>query len=190
MDGVMQAPGGPEEDPSENFEFGGWQAPYSGDDNTIGELMKTPFDLLLGRKTYDLFADYWPKHEDVPVVGEAFRKAKKYVVSDGDVKPTWKETEQINGDVVAKLKALKQADGPVFHVWGSSVLTQTLLKNDLIDEFWLLTYPLTLGQGKRLFREGTIPAAFKLVEGKVLDTGVIVAHYERAGEVKTGTVGA
>lgn len=189
LDGVMQAPGGPEEDPSENFEFGGWQAPYSGDDDTITKLMAVPFDLLLGRKTYDLFASYWPKQTEGPVAA-SFSKAKKYVVSDGEVKLTWKESEQIDGDAVGKLKALKKEDGPLFHVWGSSVLVQTLLKNDLVDELWLMTYPITLGKGKRLFAEGTIPAAFKLVEGKILPTGVVVANYKRAGKVKTGTVGA
>lgn len=188
LDGVMQAPGGPEEDPSENFEFGGWQAPYTDDgDDTISKLMSVPFDLLLGRKTYDIFASYWPKQK-ASEVSTPFNKAKKYVVSDNDVKLTWEESIKIDGDVVGKLKALKQEDGPVFHVWGSSVLIQTLLKNDLIDELWLMTYPLTLGKGKRLFREGTIPAAFELVEGKILPNGVVVANYKRAGEVKTGTI--
>jgi dihydrofolate reductase len=187
LDGVMQAPGGPEEDPSENFEFGGWQAPYASGD-TVAEILNVPFDLLLGRRTYDLFASYWPKQTEGPIA-TSFSKAKKYVVSNGDVKLTWKESEQIDGDVVAKLKALKQEDGPALHVWGSSVLAQTLLKNDLIDELWLMTYPLTLGKGKRLFGEGTIPAAFELVEGKILPSGVVVANYKRAGDVKTGTVG-
>lgn len=185
IDGVMQAPGGPEEDPSENFEFGGWQVPYDSG-NTVVEILDAPFDLLLGRKTYDLFAAYWPKQKEGPIAA-SFSKAKKYVVSNGDVKLTWKESEQIDGDVVAKLKALKQEDGPALHVWGSSVLAQTLLKNDLIDELWLMTYPITLGKGKRLFGEGTIPAAFELVEGKILPSGVIVANYKRAGEVKTGS---
>jgi len=143
--------------------------------------------LLLGRKTYDIFASYWPKQK-ASEVSTPFNKAKKYVVSDNDVKLTWEESIKIDGDVVGKLKALKQEDGPVFHVWGSSVLIQTLLKNDLIDELWLMTYPLTLGKGKRLFREGTIPAAFELVEGKILPNGVVVANYKRAGEVKTGTI--
>lgn len=191
LDGVMQAPGGPEEDPSEDFEFGGWQAPYTDDgDDTISKLMGTPFDLLLGRKTYDIFAGYWPKHTEGEV-GTAFSKAKKYVVSNGDVKLSWDESIKIDGDVVGKLKSLKNEEGPVFHVWGSSVLIQTLLQNDLVDEMWLMTYPITLGKGKRLFREGTIPAAFKLVgsESKILPNGVIIANYKRAGDVETGTVG-
>ncbi len=187
IDGVMQAPGGPEEDPSENFEFGGWQAPFDSG-NTVVDILNVPFDLLLGRKTYDLFASYWPKQKEGPIA-KSFSKAKKYVVSNGDVKLTWKESILIYGDVVTKLKALKKEDGPALHIWGSSVLIQTLLKNDLIDEFWLMTYPITLGKGKRLFAEGTIPATFKLVDGKILPSGVVVANYKRAGEVKTGTVG-
>ncbi len=187
LDGVMQAPGGPEEDPSEDFEFGGWQAPYSLGDDTLNKPLGVPYDLLLGRKTYDIFASYWPKQKEGDIA-EGFAKAKKYVVSDNDVKLTWDESIQISGDVVGKLKALKAEEGPVLHVWGSSVLIQTLLKNDLVDELWLMTYPITLGRGKRLFREGTIPAAFELVEGNILPDGVIVAHYKRAGDVKTGTV--
>lgn len=186
LDGVMQAPGGPEEDPSEDFEFGGWQAPYTGDD-TVSKAMNVPFDLLLGRKTYDIFAGYWPKQK-AGEIADALNKAKKYVVSNNDVKLTWKDSIKIDGDVVGKLKALKAEDGPVFHVWGSSVLMQTLLKNDLVDELWLMTYPITLGKGKRLFRDGTIPAAFDMVEGKVLPNGVVAAHYKRAGDVKTGVV--
>jgi dihydrofolate reductase len=185
LDGVMQAPGGPEEDPSENFKFGGWQAPYPGDD-TVTEQMKVPFDLLLGRKTYEIFAGYWP--HQTGEIASAFSKAKKYVVSDTDIDLSWEESIKIDGDVAGKLEALKKEDGPVFHVWGSSVLMQTLLKHDLVDELWLMTYPITLGKGKRLFGEGTIPAAFKLEEGKILPSGVVIAHYIRSGEVETGTV--
>lgn len=189
LDGVMQAPGGPEEDKSEDFEFGGWQAPFDSGD-TVVKILDVPFDLLLGRKTYDLFASYWPKQTEGPIAA-SFSKAKKYVVSNsGDVKLTWKESELIDGDVVAKLKDLKQEDRPALHVWGSSVLNQTLFKNDLVDDLWLMTYPITLGKGKRLFREGTIPATFELAEGKILPSGVVVANYKRAGDVKTGTVGA
>jgi dihydrofolate reductase len=182
LDGVMQAPGGPEEDPSEHFKYGGWTVPYA--DESFGPILKkelsVPFDLLLGRKTY------WPKQKGM--VGDPFNKAKKYVVSDKDVDLTWKESVLINGDVVAKLKALKEEDGPVFHVWGSGVLVQTLLKNDLVDELRLRIYPVTLGPGKRLFAEGTIPAAFELEDSKALPSGVILANYKRAGEVKTGSV--
>ncbi len=187
LDGVMQAPGGPEEDPSENFKYGGWTVPYA--DESFGPIFKkelsVPFDLLLGRKTYEIFASYWPKQKGM--VADPFNKAKKYVVSDKSVDLTWKESILIDDDVVAKLKALKKEDGPVFHVWGSSVLLQTLLKNDLIDELRLRIYPVTLGNGKRLFGEGTIPAAFKLLDSQALPNGVVLANYKRAGEVKTGS---
>jgi dihydrofolate reductase len=186
LDGVMQAPGGPEEDPSENFQFGGWQAPYALDDS-IDELFDGPFDLLLGRKTYEIFAPYWPHQTgDIAV---SFNKAKKYVVSDTAIDLTWDKSTRIHGDVVAQLKELKQSKGPALHVWGSSVLIQTLLMNDLMDELRLMTYPITLGKGKRLFGEGTIPAAFELLDALVLPSGVILAHYQRAGDIETGTVG-
>jgi dihydrofolate reductase len=187
LDGVMQAPGGPEEDPSEDFKYGGWTVPYA--DESFGPIfekeLSVPFDLLLGRKTYEIFASYWPKQTGM--VGDPFNKAKKYVVSGKGVDLTWKESILINGDVVAKLKALKKEDGPVFHVWGSSKLIQTLLKNDLVDEIRLRVYPITLGTGKRLFAEGTIPAAFELIDSQALPSGVILANYKRAGEVKTGS---
>ena len=187
LDGVMQAPGGPDEDPSENFKYGGWTVPYA--DESFGPIFKkelsAPFDLLLGRKTYKIFAAYWPKQKGM--VAGPFNKAKKYVVSDEPIDLTWKESILIDDDVVAKLKALKKQDGPVFHVWGSSVLNQTLLKNDLVDELRLRIYPVTLGSGKRLFAEGTIPAAFKLLDTQALPSGVILANYKRAGKVKTGS---
>lgn len=189
LDGVMQAPGGPEEDASGGFKYGGWTAPYG--DESFGEILKkelsVPFDLLLGRKTYDIFAAYWPRQTGF--VADPFNKAKKYVVSAGTADLTWKESILIDGDVVAKIKALKEEDGPVFHVWGSSVLMQTLLKNDLVDELRLRIYPVTLGSGKRLFAEGTIPAAFALIDSQALPSGVILANYKRAGEIKTGSVG-
>ncbi|HSX17284.1 MAG TPA: dihydrofolate reductase family protein [Patescibacteria group bacterium] len=188
LDGVMQAPGGPEEDTSGGFKYGGWTAPYS--DEAMGKILdeelSVPFALLLGRKTYEIFAGYWPKQTGP--IADPFNKAKKYVVSDGNVDLTWKESVLINEDVVSKLKALKAEDGPVLHVWGSSVLIQTLLKNDLVDELRLRIYPVTLGFGKRLFGEGTIPAAFELEDSQVLPSGVILANYKRAGEVKTGSV--
>ena len=189
LDGVMQAPGGPEEDASEGFKYGGWTVPYG--DESFGEILKkelsVPFNLLLGRNTYNIFAAYWPKQTGL--VADPFNKAKKYVVSDEPVDLTWKESILIDGDVVAKLKALKAGDGPVFHVWGSSVFVQTLLKNDLVDELRLRIYPITLGAGKRLFGEGTIPAAFALIDSQALPSGVVLANYKRAGEVMTGTVG-
>jgi dihydrofolate reductase len=187
LDGVMQAPGGPEEDTSGNFEYGGWTVPYwdefSG--RIMGEQMGQPFDLLLGRKTYEIFASYWPKQSGA--YGDPINKATKYVVSGGTVSTDWKETIQISGDAVARIKKLKQEGGPMLQVHGSSKLIQTLLANDLIDELWLKVFPLSLGKGKRLFGEGTVPAAFKLIESKASPNGVIFANYKRAGEVKTGS---
>lgn len=185
LDGVMQAPGGPEEDTSGGFEYGGWTAPLF--DEILGKEMDKqmgePFDLLLGRKTYDIFANYWPKQENnlfADVVN-------KYVVSDEEITTEWEGTVQITGNVVAEIKKLKQQDGPVLQVHGSGNFIQTLLKNDLIDELWLKIFPITLGKGKRLFGEGTVPAAFTLTESKTSPSGVIIANYKRAGEVKTGS---
>lgn len=190
LDGVMQAPGGPEEDTSGGFKYGGWTAPYSRDESfgrILGKEFSVPFDLLLGKKTYEIFASYWPKHTGA--IADPFNKAKKYVVSDGTVDLTWKETILIDGDVVAKLKALKKEDGPMLQVHGSGVFVQTLLKSDLIDELRLRIFPITLGSGKRLFAEGTIPAAFELLDSQALPSGVIMANYKRSGEIKTGLVG-
>lgn len=191
LDGVMQAPGGSEEDTAEGFKYGGWTFPYF--DEFAGKIMdeqiKPPFDLLLGRKTYDIFAGYWPKQDASNSVTEPFNRATKYVVTrQGDFNATWDESVVINGDnVVAKLKDLKAEDGPTLQVHGSGNLIQTLLKEDLVDELWLKTFPVTLGPGKRLFAEGTIPAAFKLTEIKTSPSGVIFANYKRAGEVETGS---
>jgi dihydrofolate reductase len=187
LDGVMQAPGGPDEDTSGGFKFGGWTAPYFDDEagKIMGEQMK-PADLLLGRKTYDIFSGYWPQHAEMwPGINEV----TKYVVSDRPMKPEWQNSQVITGDVVAKIKALKTDDGRMLQVHGSGNLIQTLLKHDLVDELWLKVFPITLGTGKRLFAEGTIPAAFKLTDSQVTPGGVIFANYQRAGEVKTGTVG-
>jgi dihydrofolate reductase len=189
LDGVMQAPGGPGEDDSGGFKYGGWTVPYS--DETSGKLMgqqmSMPFDLLLGRKTYDIFAGYWPKQDAETLARVPFDKATKYVVSGSSPKLTWEKSVLIEGDVVARLKELKQQDGPMLQVHGSGKLIQTLLKNDLVDELWLKTFPVTLGNGKRLFAEGTSPAAFELTESKTTPRGVIFANYKRAGEVKTGS---
>ncbi len=185
LDGVMQAPGGPDEDPSNGFEYGGWTAPYA-DDNG-GEFFQKnmqPAEYLLGRKTFDIFAGYWPKHADVwPGINDG----TKYVLSNSLKKSDWKNTAFLKN--VEDIKKLKNSDGSDLHVWGSSKLIQLLLKNDLVDELRLVAYPLTLGQGKKLFAEGTIPAAFKLTESSVTPSGVIIANYKRAGKVKTGTVG-
>ena len=188
LDGVMQAPGGPEEDTSGNFKYGGWTAPY-GDESfgkILNEELSTPFDLLLGKKTYDIWTAFWPTQTGP--IADPFNKAKKYVVSDKAVDLPWKESILIHDNVVAKIKDLKQEDGPVFHVWGSSVLIQTLLKNDLVDELRLRIFPVTIGTGKRLFADGTIPAAFELLDSQALPSGVILANYKRSGELKTGSV--
>jgi dihydrofolate reductase len=186
LDGVMQAPGGPEEDPSSGFNYGGWTAPFT-DDNGSEFFQKNmqPAEYLLGRKTFAIFASYWPEHEDVwPGINDGI----KYVLSNTLEKSDWNNTVFLKS--VGDIKNLKNSDGSDLHVWGSGKLMQLLLKNDLVDEFRLVTYPLTLGQGQKLFDNGTIPAAFTLTESSVTPSGVIVANYKRAGEVKTGTVGA
>lgn len=186
LDGVMQAPGGPEEDTSGGFKYGGWVVPHSDEflGKVMAEQMGHPFDLLLGRKTYEIFASYWPQHEiDWPGVN----KATKYVVSTQNLKFEWKNSVLLQGNIAEEIKKLKGQDGPDLQVYGSGNLAQTLFKHDLVDELWLKIFPITLGTGKRLFAEGTIPAAFKLIDSKVSPSGVIVANYERAGEVKTGS---
>ncbi len=186
LDGVMQAPGGPEEDTSGGFKYGGWTVPYFDEfsNNVMGEQMKQPFSLLLGRITFEIFASYWPQHSsDWPGINEAI----KYVVSNTLSEHDWKNSIFIKGDVAEEIKKLKMQDGPDLQVYGSGKLVQTLLQHDLVDELWLKTFPITLGSGKRLFAEGTIPLAFKLTDSKVSPSGVIFANYRRAGEVKTGS---
>lgn len=189
LDGIMQAPGGPEEDTSNNFRYGGWTFPLSDDfsGELMGEQMSESFDLLLGRKTYDIFAGYWPKQDLGGPVANPFNEATKYVVSHGQPNLSWEKSVLINGDTVAKLKELKQQSGPILQVHGSGNLIQTLLKNDLVDELWLKIFPITLGNGKHLFAEGTIPAAFELTNSLTTLKGVIFANYKRAGDVKTGS---
>ncbi len=188
LDGVMQAPGGPAEDTAGGFAYGGWTAPYF--DEAAGKIMaqqmKEPFSLLLGRKTFEIFAGYWPQHAgNWPGVNEA----TKYVASHSQGKTTWQNTVFVTGAVHEEIKKLKQEHGPDLHVYGSSMLVQTLLQYDLVDELWLKVFPITLGKGKRLFGEGTIPAAFTLTESTTTPSGVIIANYTRSGEIKTGTVG-
>lgn len=186
LDGVYQAPGGPEEDTSGGFKYGGWTVPYFDEfaGTIMEEQMKLPFELLLGKKTYDIFASYWPQNgEGWPGVNEA----RKYVVSRNDFSPEWNNTILLNDKVVERIQKLKKEDGPDLKVWGSGDLVQTLLKHDLVDILKLKIFPVTLGSGKRLFSEGTIPAAFKMVDCKFSPSGVIFADYERAGEVKTGS---
>ena len=185
LDGVMQAPGGPEEDPSGGFRYGGWTAPY-GDEvggTVVREELNQPVDYLLGRKTFDIWAGYWPQHADFwPGINDG----TKYVLSNTLKSSEWKNTVFITD--LADIKKLKESNGRDVQVWGSSKLIQLLLKNDLVDELRLKIYPLTLGGGKKLFGEGTISAAFTLNKSIVTTTGIIIAIYTRAGEVKTATV--
>jgi dihydrofolate reductase len=186
LDGVMQAPGGPTEDTSGGFKYGGWTVPYFDEfsGKIMEEQMSKPFDLLLGRKTFEIFASYWPQHEDAwPGINDV----TKYVVSTSLKKADWQPAVIIRENVVEELKKLKKQDGPDLQVYGSGNLVQTLLKHDLVDELWLKIFPITLGPGKRLFDKGTIPAAFTLTESKISPSGVIFASYKRAGEVKTGS---
>ncbi len=179
----MQAPGGPEEDQTGSFTYGGWTVPYFDDwlGQTMAEQMSQPFDLLLGRKTFEIFAAYWP-HQESPI-----NDATKYVASRTLTTHAWKKTVLLKGDVVEDIRQLKQQEGPELQVHGSGNLIQTLLAHDLVDELWLKIFPVTLGQGRRLFAEGITAAAFTLREAKTSPAGVMVASYERAGAVKTGS---
>jgi len=188
LDGVIQAGGGPEEDTSGGFAYGGWTTPY--DDDVLGAVMNKqmtmPFDLLLGRKTFDIWASYWPHHADE---WPGVNPATKYVASNTMTSHAWQPSVFFGGDIAEKVTKLKQQPGPDLHVYGSSNLVQTLMKHDVVDAFWLKIYPLTLGSGKRLFADGTIPAAFKVTESHVSPSGIILVNYERAGVVTTGSVG-
>ena len=189
LDGVMQAPGGPDEDTAAGFKYGGWTAPYFADaDQAAGELMQKQMksaDLLLGRKTFEIFASYWPQHADMwPGINDV----TKYAVSKTMKKSDWKNSVFLES--LEAIQKLKNSEGSDIQVHGSGNLVQTLLKHDLVDELWLKTFPITLGKGKRLFDGGTSPAAFALTESLVTPNGVIFANYKRAGKVKTGTVGA
>ena len=190
LDGVIQAPGGPEEDTSGGFKYGGWTFPYMDEfgQKVMGEQMGEPFDLLLGKRTYDIFANYWPKQPDDNPIAKLFNKIHKYVVSEMSFEPMWNETTVLSSDVVNQIQQLKSGNGPDLQVYGSGNFVQTLLKNDLVDEMWLKIFPVTLGDGKKLFAGGTIPVAFSLLESKVSPQGVIFANYGRAGEVKTGSL--
>ncbi len=186
LDGVMQAPGGSKEDASEGFKYGGWTAPYADDvSNKVWKKEMKAADLLLGRKTFDIFEGYWPEHA---ANWPGIKDVTKYVLSNTRTTSDWENTIFLKS--LADIKNLKKGAGSDIKVWGSSKLIQLLLKHDLVDELWLNTYPLTLGTGKKLFQDGTIPAAFTLVESTVTSRGVIMANYKRAGDVTTGTVGA
>jgi dihydrofolate reductase len=186
LDGVIQAGGGPEEDTSGGFAYGGWAAPYSDDvlEAVMNRQLNMPFDLLLGRKTFEIWAPFWPHHADI---WPGVNPATKYVASNTMTSHEWQPSVFLSGDIAEKIIEIKQQPGPALHVYGSANLLQTLLKHDLIDAFWLKIYPLTLGGGKRLFADGTIPAAFKVTESKVSPTGIIIVNYERAGAVTTGS---
>ncbi|RWD46947.1 dihydrofolate reductase family protein [Mesorhizobium sp.] len=187
LDGVMQAPGGPEEDPVGGFEFGGWTVHYWDDvmGAAMGETFSKSFALLLGRKTYDIFAAHWP-YQSGPIA-DSFNAVTKYVATHRPDTLSWQNSRSLGSDVVAALRQLKQEEGPDLLIQGSSELIQTLLANDLIDEISLLIFPLVLGKGKRLFGDGAMPAALKLTRSQTSSTGVIMATYERAGEIKTGS---
>ncbi len=189
LDGVMQAPGGPPEDPTGGFEFGGWLVPYS-DEATgqfVMEAFSQPFDLLLGRRTYDIFAAHWPFMPDGDPIREAFDRVTKYVATRSDMPLTWQNSVRLQGDAVDAVRRLKQEDGPMLLTQGSSVLLQSLFAHDLVDELRVLTYPLVLGRGKRFFNEGAVPGALTLTDTRVSSTGVIMSVYQRAGEVKVGS---
>ncbi len=186
LDGVIQAPGGPDEDTSGGFAYGGWIASYS--DPILGTAlrrqMNTSFDLLLGRKTFDIWAPYWPQHADA---WPGVNAATKYVASNTMTSAEWQPSVFLSGDIAEKIAKIKQQPGPDLHVWGSGNLIQTLIKHDLVDVFWLMIYPITLGVGKRLFANGTIPMAFKMTESTATPNGVIVVNYERAGAITSGS---
>lgn len=186
LDGVMQAPGGPEEDTAGGFQYGGWVAPYVDEvSDKVMQKQMEPTDILLGRKTFEIFSSYWPQHaEQWPGINDV----TKYVMSRTMEKSDWKNSVFLKS--VADIENLKNSKGSDIKVWGSGNLVQTLLENDLVDELWLKVYPLTLGKGKKLFESGAIPAAFTLIESTVTPAGVIVASYKRAGKVITGSIGA
>ena len=189
MDGVMQAPGGPEEDRTGGFAYGGWQFPYWDEmaGNIMTKIMGLPFDLLLGKFTYDIFAAYWPHAQNDPIIAKKFNSTRKYVVSHVSAELSWQNSSLITGEVVAQIKKLKEEDGPDLWVYGSGNLIQTLLENDLIDRMLIWTHPVTVGNGKRLFAKGTQAAGFKLIDSKTSTTGVIIATYEPSGPLKTGS---
>lgn len=186
LDGVIQGVGAPDEDRSGGFKYGGWQVPYSDDviEAVMREQLDVPFDLLLGRKTFEIWAPYWPQHADF---WPGVMTATKYVASNTMTSHEWQPSVFLGGDVAGKVNRLKEQGGRDLHVYGSANLVQTLMKHDLIDEFWLKIYPLTLGSGKRLFADGTIPAAFKVTESRVSPSGIIIVNYKRAGAITTGS---
>lgn len=184
LDGVIQSPGGQTEDVYGDFELGGWISPYS--DEILGRLLKQKmnmaFDLLLGRKTFEIWEAYWPSHNDI---WSRVNSATKYIASNTRTSTEWQPSEFLNSDIVDKISKIKQTDGHELHVWGSGNLVQTLLKHDLIDAFWLMIYPVVLGSGKRLFANGTVPMAFKVTESEITSKGVIIVKYEREDPIES-----
>jgi dihydrofolate reductase len=199
LDGIMQAPGGPEEDPTGGFNYGGWATRHwdAGLEAAMTELFAQPFDLLLGRKTYDIFAAHWPFVETDPQassfdklnadIAESFNRVTKYVATHSPDTLAWKNSRWLRKDAVATLRDLKKEDGPVLLIQGSSALIQDLLAADLIDEVRLLIFPLVFGRGKKFFGEGTLPAAFNCTKSAAAPSGVLIANYERAGDIETGS---
>lgn len=186
LDSVIQSMGAPDEDTSGGFTYGGWIAPYSDDvlGTVVRKEMNMPFDLLIGRKTFEIWERYWPQHADI---WPGVNSATKYIASNTITSSEWQPTVFLSGNIAEKVTEIKQQPGPDLHVYGSGNLLQTLMKHDLVDAFWLKIYPLTLGSGKRLFAGGTIPAAFKVTESQVSPSGIIIVNYERAGAIKTGS---
>ncbi|WP_374949183.1 dihydrofolate reductase family protein [Mucilaginibacter sp.] len=185
LDGVMQAPGGPEEDQSGDFKYGGWTAPYS--DEIAGQVMQKqlePADLILGRKTFDIWENYWPQHADY---WPGINNVTKYVLSRSRKESNWQNTVFLTG--IDDIRELKASEGSDIKIWGSSEIVQLLLANDLVDELWLNIHPVLLGKGKKLFAKSAVPAAFKLAESTVTPGGLIMAHFKKNGEIKTGSVG-
>ena len=192
LDGVMQAPGGPEEDTSGGFAYGGWTAGTDYWDEMAGStmdgIMEQPFELLLGRRTYDIFASYWPTATSDQNVALPFNRTIKYVVSHESIELTWENSRLITGDVVPQIRQLKEQDGPDLWVHGSGNLIQTLLEHDLIDRMLVWTFPVTIGSGRRLFAEGAQPREFQLADSKISTTGVVIATYEPVGPLRVGTI--
>jgi dihydrofolate reductase len=189
LDGVMQAPGGPDEDRDGGFSHGGWMFGYWDEvgGSTMDGFMRRPFELLLGRRTYDIFASYWPAATTDQNVALPFNRTRKYVVSQGQPQLSWNNSTLVTGDVVSEIRKLKVMDAPDLWVHGSGKLMQTLLANGLVDVMHLWNLPVTLGPGKRLFAEGTRPEGFRLAASKVTTTGVIIASYEPAGAIRSGS---
>jgi len=188
LDGIMQAPGGPEEDPTKRFTHGGWAMPLVDDAalQVIDETIAAEFDMLLGRRTYQIFAGYWP-YQDGPIA-KAFNKATKYVVTRSLDQLDWETSQRIDGDVVEEVRRLKAADGPELHIWGSSELLQTLIGADLVDEYRLWVFPVVLGKGKRLFENGAPSRGLTLVETRSTPKGVLVNTYRPTGPLPQGTL--